>query len=343
MAGSVVRLITSSNLWNLPTSENKATCTTSTQILKRNSCAVVLLLELLNRTFFHLLSQKTLKDFIPVALYPVVEKASPNESKAVQEAAKQALLVLATSLGRTNIDDLICSEQNRLIAVMWGRLRLPCGMVTPGQYEVGDILKVAGSLQWILDSISRANSDTKTRNHGNALRGKSGITDLVSLVEYRLNHLTHQKLLCDNDFGLLCSLRKSFFCYFLSVFNTQAEMAYSYKSHEMETSHNMPWIDVLYQFQKISSDIGLHKRTTIHKAEEQDPSTYLDISQQDIDLFTRLIARNCYLLSYPTLKIRVSACQGLTWGFRFLAFVGNVHKVRVMIIVFAMPRHFIMS
>jgi hypothetical protein len=54
---------------------------------------------------------------------------------------------------------------------------------------------------------------------------------------------------------------------------------------------------------------------------------YLDVSANEIELLSILIARNCTLLSNQSLSIRVSACQGLTSAFQFLAFVGTVHEV----------------
>lgn len=90
----------------------------------------------------------------------------------------------------------------------------------------------------------------------------------------------------------------------------------------LEHDSTQPWLDMLSQFRK--NDPNALDIDEMGRA-KADGGRKLDIDKADITLFAKLVARDCYLLSYQKLKSRVSSCDALTNAFKFLAFIGSEH------------------
>jgi hypothetical protein len=339
LAASICPLLVDSVLWNLPTSNARDTSsdgklelsTQKTQtplLLEGNVTVAVLLLDLLGE--FSMLLGTGSEPTLSSVLYPVAARASQNTVEAVKGSAARTLAAIGTSLGFETVEDMIFAELTRLVAAMVGRLRLPGGTQVPGRVDADEILSVAASLRWTLTMAARSNDQADELAKQVA---RSGLVDLMSLLEYRLDHLFHQKVLVDGDIDDICVLRKAFFDYFLSSFAVNDEAAYSYKMRGLEREPKHPWLEAVSMFRETTPPEGLGTGA-IHESEKttwddrQGSATKsLSIPATDIALFSNLIARNGYLLSNRKLKSRILACEGLTSGFKFLAFVGSEHQV----------------
>ena len=329
LALSILPLLVDSSLWHLPLQNlhgvHEVKTTSSPKVLHGNECVVVALLEL-TRIFCYFLCQYDMESIMSSILPVVVEKASQDSVDSVNTAALETLKTIGVSVGLENADELVSSHQAILFATMLGRLRLPGGSKIPSQSDVDDITTTANSLRWVLDMVTR----TKLENKASAVKtsAKSSVVDLMSVLEHRYDHLFVQKVLKNEDIEDLCYLHRAFFDYFLNIYEVDRDVTYTFKMQGVIESPKQPWLDQLSKFRKCNPDKGLHQDPTPEVNEEVDArETSIDVSETDISLFSRIIARNCYLLSHKLLKIRIKSCEGLLSGFQFLAFVGTVYEV----------------
>lgn len=335
LASSILPLLVDSTLWNLPINargtyfDGKSEMSTvkplAPIVLQVNAAVVVLLLDLIGE--FSCLLGSGMEPSLSSVLYPVVARASQNSVEAVKAAAVRTLQTMGLVWGFETVQDLINEEQTRLVAEMVSRLRLPGGTEVPSQGDAEEILSVATSLRWTLTVSSQ--TEKRVDQSGRSIARRSGLVDLMSLLEYRLDHLFLRKSLGDDDVEDICMLHKAFFDYFLFSFAVNDEAVYSYKMKGLEREPEQPWLDTLSMFRRATPQaLGT---TTIHElqknAADRNAKQLLNITAPDIALFSKLLARNGYLLSYRKLKSRITSCEGLTSGFKFLAFVGSEHQV----------------
>jgi hypothetical protein len=337
LASSILPLIVDCSLWNLSidnriaTMKNTATnnndTTLSPQTLQRNQIVVVLLMELIG--VFCQLLRRDLKEVLVSVFYPIVEKTTRRGSKTssdvIQQTGLSTLKIISLSCGLQSTEDLINVEQNRLIAAMVGRLRLPGGSRIPkNRDDAEEILSVAKTSTWALEMINRRNNQELELEKDSTYTTNSAVVDLVAMLDYRLDHLFLQKVLVDADVETVCSFHKAFFNYFLFLFEVKKEVTYSFEMKNVEKDSKRPWLDLLSQFRKIPLDT---QETDDGDDAKENAGRLLDVTKSDIALFAKLIGRDCYLLSYHKLESRISSCDGLTIAFKFLAFVGSEHDV----------------
>ena len=344
LASSIVPLLVGSSLWNLPldnrrdlinsiATDNNGTAL-SPQTLQRNRILVILLMELIG-TFCQLLGPD-LKEVLVTVFYPIVEKTTrrghKTSSHIIHQTGLSTLRIMSLSYGFDDIEDLIHAEQNRLVSAMIGRLRLPGGSRIPNtRDEAEEIFSVTKTSIWLLEMINRkieatnGSANTEENDEEEFVGAKSSaIMDLIALLNYRLDHLFLQKVMTDADIETVCSLHKAFFNCFLHLFNVDKEKTYSYQMKNLEKDSKEPWLDLLSQFRK-RPPLGTEAFDISDEANNENEGNLLDFSKSDIDLFAKLIARDCYLLSYQNLESRISSCDALTIAFKFLAFVGSEH------------------
>ncbi|KAG7347866.1 hypothetical protein IV203_016571 [Nitzschia inconspicua] len=283
----------------------------------------VLLLELV-QTFCEILTPVDLDKEMSAILYPIVEMACESNFDLVRYAAKQVLASVGRTLERDGVDDLVRSELNHLVASMLGRLRLPGGMQNLSNNNSKDILAVANALRWTLQSVLKA---TVISDHEGKSANFPSLTDLMSLLQQKLDYLMYKKLLSDEDLEMLCKLHRSFFEYVLRSFAVPDNDSYVYRMCNSEFVSQQHWIETLHNFREVSTvEKVLGETGQRTDGEGECRHKRLEVSREDIELCSKLIARNCYLLSNPKLRIRIASCQGLISGFRFLAYVGSMHK-----------------
>ena len=96
----------------------------------------------------------------------------------------------------------------------------------------------------------------------------------------------------------------------------------------LEKESKQPWLDLLSQFRKAPLE-PFNPDQYSHSDTKDNEARLLDVEKDDIALFAKLIARDCYLLSYRKLQSRISSCDAMTMAFKFLAFVGSEHYVSI--------------
>jgi hypothetical protein len=347
LASSILPLIVDCSLWNLSidnriattntTATNNNGTTLSPQNLQRNQIVVVLLMELIG-VFCQLLG-RDLNEVLVSILYPIVEKTTRRSSKTssdiIQQTGLTTLKIISLSCGLQSTENLIHAEQNRLIAAMVGRLRLPGGSRIPkNRDDAEEILSVAKTSIWALEMINQRNTNMSAKSQqadqelelekDSTYTTNSAVVDLVALLDYRLDHLFLQKVLVDADVETVCSFQKAFFNYFFFLFEVKKEATYSFQMKNIEKDSKQPWLDLLSQFRKIPL---VTQKTDGDDDAKGNVGRLLDVTKSDIALFAKLIGRGCYLLSYQKLESRISSCDAVTIAFKFLAFVGSEHDV----------------
>jgi len=347
LASSILPLLVDCSIWNLPidsqiTSLKNATINDgntvlSPQTLRRNKIVVISLMELI-LVFCQLLEQD-IREVMVSIFFPIVEKTARKSqeinSNIVQQTGLSILKMMSSSCGFQSTEDLIYAEQNQLIAVMVGRLRLPGGSRIPkSRDDAEEVLSVAKISIWVLEMVNRRknievnsiqqSSEEETPQSDEQRTKNSAIIDLVALLDYRFDHLFLHKVLADADVGTVCSLYKAFFNYFLLLLKVNKDATYSFQMKNLSPDSNQPWLDLLSQFRKHPRDT---QETDDNDSLEENDGRLLDVTKGDISLFAKLISRGCYLLSNIKLDSRISSCDALTLAFKFLAFVGSEHDV----------------
>lgn len=284
-----------------------------------NTCVIVLMLEFAS-IFFELLSRDigSIRSFV---LYPIIEKANQMNNRLVQRAAQQAVLVLAKACQFDDINVFIYHEFSALLATMLGRLHLPGGLLVPANGDLQDTLAVLSSMTWVLKTIKLADSEAYSLLDKAKMKS---LIDLISLLEDRFDQFSLRKLLSDEDIHDLAILHQECFEYLNMTYGANRRTLYTYPSQSAKIK--APWMNLLSHF-SISSAEGLHpeKDETVNPEQLQT----LDISMAEIELISKLITKDNYLLSNMNLRVQVSACESLTSGYQFLAFVSCHHEVRV--------------
>lgn len=330
---SVLPLIVSSNfVWSRPPSNenaNKNGEAKAPKALMAQDAVAAMLLELV-QAFCILLTPNALDKALSTILYPVVEMASQTEFDTAQGAALRVLESAGHTLGRKDVDHMVHSEAQSLVAAMLGSLRLPGGIVRPSTHDVRDLPNVARALRWTLDSLSRAGRDSR---NGDETAQISMLVDLMSILEENFDHAFYQKLLSETAVDSLCALHKSFFEYALVCFGAANDTSYSYGARDIAFPSQPSWLDTLDNFREASA-IDLREETDPQRRNLEAGKLRLrtlQVTDKDIHLFSKIICRNCYLLSSPVLRIKIASSRGLVASFRFLAFVGSVHEVLLSI------------
>ena len=347
LASSILPLLVDSSLWSLPienrfssvecNANNKGATMISPQTLQRNRIVVVLLMEVIG--IFCKLLQRDVSKVLSSILYPVVEKTirrGPNSnSHTVQQTGSSTLKTMSLSCGFQSTENLIHAEQNRLIASLVGRLRLPGGSKVPkSRDDAEEILYITKISTWLIEMINRRIDmkidnnqqidDEKDIENISNTEKNSAIVDLLALLDYRLDHIFLEKSLDDADVEIVCSLHKAFFQYFLVTFKIDRELVHSYQMKNVENDSNQPWLDTLSQFRRMCPDSSEMDDGNDAK---DNGGKILDVANADIALYAKLLARGCYLLSHQKLMSRISSCNAMTLAFKFLAFVGSQYDV----------------
>lgn len=346
LASSILPLLVDCSLWNLPLDNRTASTDDTTihdnrnilspQTLQRNQILVILLMELIG-TFSQLLGDD-LKEVLVTVFCPIVEKTTRRgyntSSNIIHQTGLSTLRTMSLSYGFQNTEDLIHAEQNRLVAAMIGRLRLPGGSRIPNtRDEAEEIFSVTKTSIWLLEMINRkieTINSAEGYNKDSFGTKSSAMMDLIVLLNYRLDHLFLQKVMTGADVETVCSLHKAFFNYFLHLFDVDKEKTNSYQMKNLEKDSKEPWLDLLLQFRKDPA-LATEALDSDDEANNENEGNLLDFTKSDIDLFAKLIARDCYLLSYQKLESRISSCDALTIAFKFLAFVGSEHDVSLIL------------
>ena len=350
---SILPIITSPCLWNLPIiadipmnplspqhpSEFSAT---SRVALRGNAFFSCLLLEIIG-VLTTLLDQET-HSFLSVVLLSIVEKASSRNVPLVQWTAASVLEQIVTACRYDNISDLINQSMPFLMSGLVGRLRIPGGRLVPGYDELEGVIAVSGVVRYVLKTtLSGAITEEASID---TIANISHVVKAVSVLMERFDHLIVQKLVAEPQLLELAHLCQECFSFLLSCYGASSETIYTYRMRangedaEEEDSKKL-WWNLLSPFRVTVAENGVdacvrQESKSINNTSDRFAATTGPVSGQpkepaitseEIDFVSRLMARCYYFLSNPSLRVKISSCDALIAGFRFLGFVAWSQKV----------------
>lgn len=334
LSSSLLPLLINSSLWNLPTlfrAKDDDRHLLSPLSLYANACVSVLLLEFLSPSCEFL--KQDIGKYILTLLYPIVEKACLRNIPMIQRSALHVISVIANACGFSDFSAFLRQEFNTLMACMSGRLRLPGGPQLQGDLDLENTVAVLSSSRWVLENAIRNIQDVTSWSDR---ASTSSMINLMSLLVDRFDHLFLRKLVSEKDFIEITLVYKSTFAYFLTIFGSSNDTVYSYRTKNPEDRSRLEWLDTLTFFRKSSMGdfckINQEERNSDTEASVRKKASdkTLDVSMTEIDFASKLITRSSYFLSHESLGVRISACDSLTSGFRFLAFVACEYEVSLL-------------
>jgi hypothetical protein len=255
----------------------------------------------------------------------------------VQRAAHRVVESAATACDFLDPSDFIRHEFNSLMASILGRLRLPGGTQVPTEGDLQDTLAVSASSQWVLEMATEKIPACDLMDRASV----SCVVDLFSLLVERFDHLYLQKTMSEDDTYGLTLVYTACFKYFLAAFGARNEESiYTYRMESPGDGSSQPWLQLLSVFRKPTRDglsapsADLSDDDPSDSVQERDTTVdkCLAIDMTEIDCVSLLITRSCYFLSHESLRVRISTCDSLTSGFRFLAFVACSYHVSCLIV-----------
>ena len=346
LASSILPILVSSCLWDLPTKSEKeqisdsSNTSTSNELflmgtvtpiaLKGNASAICLLLEIISLASS--LFQEHIEAFLSVILLPTVEKAASNNVPMIRAAANRALVHMANACGFPGTDELINQRLQSLVGGMSGRLRIPGGKIAPQAAEFDNVLTVSSMIRFVLESIAQRPTE-RDPPEGQHEPVVSCILELVSLLMERFDHFILRKAIGEPIMLELTSVCNSSFQYLLSGCGANDDAMYTYRIRGSELANQEspePWLELLEDFRCAPRESFSASQTSSDgdRAEGNDRNQqHHATSHAEIDFVSRLMPRCCYFLSNQSLKVKIASCDAMISGFRFLAFVACLKKV----------------
>lgn len=332
LANALCPLLTSSPLWSLPTvfepsNGNIESPYVSAETLRGNAMVVSLILRFVG-TFVDFLASD-ISELFPVLLYPLFEKASKQNHSLVSTAALRILDKVVAASGCNTIESLISDNFDYLFGAMQARMR----RIEQLDFDINQQLGGISSIARTILSTGLRHTDGErvlslqrtptTRNNVN-LTIKTA-QELISLFDGRVipasNSSNTTPLLDLLEFyeGSLIRLLNSFGV-------TRESLAEDICSANDSTSE--PWLDLLFPFE-CGEFIGVSDAYTDSPRDgsKQEEDNNIDITTHELEYLSLILSRCGYLISHPTLTVRIASCKVQTLAFSLLGFVA-AHYVK---------------
>jgi len=296
---------------------------------------------------------------IPMILAPLVEKASSSRVPHVRDEAQSALSEISLALGYRSLANMLNHNLGIVAGSVLASLRLPGGNFS-FQYESdGDKLGViARTIRWILECLLVEEKEKHTANDGEELvhRDKSNFTYILELVTTLTERYDCAASKSTDEFETTIAIvgvyEASF--RFLLEFYRADEAAARRPSSKTLKEKSQPWLEHLNVFRRFAADdMKMHDldgksftespkegfdayRKEREGSEENEgledsnskQSTDCLVSHQETYFVSVLISRCTFFLSNSNLRLQLESCTAMAEGFRFLATVALVCKVR---------------
>lgn len=251
---------------------------------------------------------------VPTILYPILEKVHIYNNRIVQEAARDAIRSIVFACESPSISEFLQSEAMLIFAEIFSRLRIP------GRDEA-DTWAIVATLTWVLDEMSNADFPLDSQQID-----YSAISSLIELCDVLMNRLDHyflDKKIGETSTYILTKLYSAIFRYFMFVFEVHGD---AYEGHTMKDATDGSWLSLLSVFETPAK--GFEERLSSQECDGTTENgdgtkTRRKMKKAEVDLCSKIISRACYLLSNESLRVQISVCESISFGFQFL---GNTCK-----------------
>ena len=367
LAESIVPIVVSAPLWDLRTTaedavhvENQesrlepADATTHLALsnqsdpvvplaLRGNACLLCNLLQLLG-SITKLLGKDAII-LVPILLPAVLEKATASSTPLVNQTSTWVIQNLAFSLGYQSSSVLIQEKLDVIAGALLASLRLPGGKTTLPDGEHDATAKVASITRAVLEIVNRAKRDDLGSVPTFPSHEKSGLSCIIELVTTLTERFDcfGSKSSSESETTLaMLRVYDSAFKFIAYTFEKQASILTEESESSLDPSL---WLEQLTSFRTLRSESGSDHLDNIstpkegfetyqrNKDQENDeepekPMAESPVSNHEVNFVAILLSRCSFFLSNGNLRLQVESCSAMACGFRVLAIVAKLCKVR---------------
>lgn len=339
LSTSVLPVLTSTPLWDLPTATLKATAYTNDAgskaiaVALRGNIAMSCSLLQMVASLFHLLS-KDGREIIPLALYPLLEKIGFRQAFQVHDTAVFTLHTAASTCEYFDVNEMLQDNMETVLGATMGRLRLAQTSLATG-IEQDTVLQVVASTTALLRIASCSRREKVESPEMPCRNGYSILSFMEELVLRLLQFFDRASSLLRFD--------ESATLVFVDLFEAALLQLNAWYGTNMDVSGNgedvidsgcETWMNALKPFEKIEkflpNENGIHlpseetlARAPLLKDKLPDVPLQAFVSIKDTDFASSILSRCAYLLAHPCLAVQIRSCTIVSKGFSFLGWVSR--------------------
>ncbi|EEC48447.1 predicted protein [Phaeodactylum tricornutum CCAP 1055/1] len=339
LSTSVLPVLTSTPLWDLPTATLKATAYTNDAgskaiaVALRGNIAMSCSLLQMVASLFHLLS-KDGREIIPLALYPLLEKIGFRQAFQVHDTAVFTLHTAASTCEYFDVNEMLQDNMETVLGATMGRLRLAQTSLATG-IEQDTVLQVVASTTALLRIASCSRREKVESPEMPSRNGYSILSFMEELVLRLLQFFDRASSLLRFD--------ESATLVFVDLFEAALLQLNAWYGTNMDVSGNgedvidsgcETWMNALKPFEKIEkflpNENGIHlpseetlARAPLLKDKLPDVPLQAFVSIKDTDFASSILSRCAYLLAHPCLAVQIRSCTIVSKGFSFLGWVSR--------------------
>ena len=330
LAAALIPLLVDSPLWILPTvheaagtgTQTIADSSVSVEALRGNAAMLCSLLTFIGTMVHALGSDIALST--PLLLYPLFERCSVHNHSRVQAAAQSVIEAIAKASRSKTVNELVSSNFDYLFGSLQSKLRNFAVLAIHGSKVLGYLSAIAKS---ILNSGMAQPSNRKPVNIRRSLESRNNATIIIKTAK-DITVLFDRSVLKvgeSHDVNYLLDLIDFYDGSLLCIMDS---FGLTPKTVETRKHHggvpDRPWMALMKPFSLTGTSPGGRLEIT-RDASDSEEKTHMniDISSSELVYVTMVLARCGYLISHPTLTLRVSSCKVLSMAFAFLGFIAD--------------------
>lgn len=329
LAAALFPLVVDSPLWILPTvheaadtgTHTPADSSVSVEALRGNAAMLCSLLTFIG-TMVHALASD-IASFTPILLYPLFERCSIHNHSRVQAAAQGVIEAIAKASRSETVNELVSSNFDYLFGSLQSKLRNFAGLAIHGSKALGYLPAIAKS---ILNSgmpqsptgkpIIMQRSLASRNNAAIIIKTAKDITVLFDRSVMKVGESHDVNYLLD-----LIDFYDGSLLYIMDSFGLTSKNIETRKHQGCVPER--PWMDLMKPFSLKGSPGGRFEITRDASDSEGKPHMNIDVSWFELKYLTMVLARCGYLISHPTLTLRVTSCKVQSMAFTFLGFIAD--------------------
>lgn len=249
---------------------------------------------------------------ISVMIYPAICMVHSGNGHLIRQSAQEVLAGLVVAIGLDSVAELVRKYSGMLFAETLSRIRVGVDgdKLADGDSGTLDAFRV---LQWILEECCRVHS----LDSMDPMPSLKNLVELFGRLLRRVDHLHLAKRVAEADAIAMAGAYAALFKYF----KTEVVLDDDYLLPKQPAS----WLDLLSVFEKPPLT-GFNSNVEKDSPDEDESvctsaqATSIDSSlKSTVELSSEIMFRLCVLLSYPSLKVRIAACESLSSGFEYLS------------------------
>ena len=304
------------------------------------------------------LLQKEAIPLIPVMLPPLLEHATTTKVPSVMEEAQTALECIACSVGYKSLACMVDQNMGVVAGAMLATLRLPGGKASLASGTApAEIFKVAHTIRSVLQLVLRQSNERNIAGDKDSLHNDvssySYLLELVMTLTERYDCLASKNAFQSDTTIAIVGVYEAAFRFLIQSYKAEETAARVAKEQQRQAT-SQPWLERLNAFRILQVDEDysnsgddletkspkegfeayhnkLEKDQVVEEEEEapiSEESTNRLVGNHETHFVAMLVSRCTFFFSNASLRLQVESCAAMAEGFRFLAIVALLCKVR---------------